>query len=316
MAMEYREPTERKSFPFVALKVEEDEGIVEHLISVFGVEDRVKDIVHPGSFTKTLQERAGQFKVLDAHRRSSIEDILGRPLEIAEVPREELPPKLLDRFPEAMGGLKARTQFLMQTRTGKEAFERVKAGVVEWSFGYDVMDSDYSTKDDGSTVRNLRTLRLWEYSPLPFGANPAAVTISAKGASGGEEDKPAPDVTENTIRMRVRDPGGFQEGSFRTITISKDQGIKAVIGRLKGKTSTTVQSYIFDKSKWTVERAKKWVAEHRKAFVIVVAPEDPEPDEQKGAGEDSDATLSLKRKLLLAEVELLTLQLLAVVSGE
>ena len=309
MAVEYREPMERKSFPFVALKVEEDQGIVEHLISVFGVEDRVMDIVHPGSFTKTLAERGDLIRVLDAHRRASVEDVIAKPLKIKEVPRGELPPKLLERFPEAIGGLWARTQFLMQARMGKEAFERAKAGVISWSFGYDPLDFDYTTKDDGTTIRNLRTIRLWEYSPLPFGANPAAVTIAAKNDpgeggdddAGGEEGKPAPDVTENTIRMRVRDPGGFQEGSFRTISIDKSGGIQAVIGRLKGKTSTTVQSYIFDKSKWTVAKARKWVADHKKAFIIEVATEEPKPDENKGAGEDSDATL---RELLLAEVEL------------
>jgi len=50
-----------------------------------------------------------------------------------------------------------------------------------------------------------------------------------------------------------------QKDSFRTITLSKEEGIKAIIGRLKGKTTTTVQSYLFDKSKWSVSDAKKWV---------------------------------------------------------
>jgi hypothetical protein len=46
---------------------------------------------------------------------------------------------------------------------------------------------------------------------------------------------------------------------MRTITISAEEGIKAVIGKPKGKDTTEVQSYLFDKSKdWTVDRAKAW----------------------------------------------------------
>jgi len=39
------------------------------------------------------------------------------------------------------------------------------------------------------------------------------------------------DETEESWRLRQRDPGDFQEGSFRTITLT--EGVKAVIGRLK-----------------------------------------------------------------------------------
>jgi hypothetical protein len=72
------------------------------------------------------------------------------------------------------------------------------------------------------------------------------------------------------VRVRVKEPGAFQEGSFRTIVISKSDGIHAVIGRPKGKTTTEVQAYLFEKERWTEERAKKWVAAHKegKAFPI------------------------------------------------
>jgi len=82
------------------------------------------------------------------------------------------------------------------------------------------------------------------------------------------------DITENTIRVRVRDPGDFQKESFRTITISASDGIQAVIGRLKGETSTTVQTYLFDKKKWTEEKAVNWVEEHKgkKTFEDVSQP--------------------------------------------
>lgn len=71
------------------------------------------------------------------------------------------------------------------------------------------------------------------------------------------------DVTPNFIRVRVRRPGDFTPGSFRFITLDKSRGIRAVIGRLKGKTTTARQSIVFDRKKgWTAASAEKWVRDH------------------------------------------------------
>jgi len=64
------------------------------------------------------------------------------------------------------------------------------------------------------------------------------------------------------IRIRQKDPSDFEDNSFRIIVLSKDQGIKAVIGNLKGKKTTTIQSYLFEKEKFTEEEANKWVEKH------------------------------------------------------
>jgi len=72
-----------------------------------------------------------------------------------------------------------------------------------------------------------------------------------------------PEITENYIRIRQKDPDSFQKDSFRIITLSQSRGIKAIIGHLKGKTTTTVQSYLFDKKKWDTKRAQLWVKKHK-----------------------------------------------------
>jgi len=78
---------------------------------------------------------------------------------------------------------------------------------------------------------------------------------------------PAPDVTENYVRIRVRNPDLFVDDSFATITLDSKKGIKAVIGKLKTDPngSTKIQSYLFDKDKWTVEEAQQWVNDHGKS---------------------------------------------------
>jgi len=48
--------------------------------------------------------------------------------------------------------------------------------------------------------------------------------------------------TEDYIRSGHRSSNDFQEGSFRTITIDEEKGIKAVIGKPIGKDTTEVQS--------------------------------------------------------------------------
>jgi cation transport regulator ChaB len=77
-----------------------------------------------------------------------------------------------------------------------------------------------------------------------------------------EEAALDPVETDGYIRFRQREPNDFKKGSFRTITLSEKKGIKAVIGVLKGKTTTVIQSYIFDKDKFTVDEAKTWLQDH------------------------------------------------------
>lgn len=72
--------------------------------------------------------------------------------------------------------------------------------------------------------------------------------------------------TEDYIHVPVRSASDFVQDSFRTIDISKSQGIKAVIGKLKSdpQGSTHVQKYLFAKSEgWTVDSATEWVEEHK-----------------------------------------------------
>ena len=266
---------ETKTLSAIETKVlDEAQGIVETIWTLFGVIDQGKDMAHPGMFTKTFTERGQKVKVLDMHQRDSIMRALGKPVELRELSRSELPPRIIEEHPQATGGAYARIQFLMDTPEGKGAFIRLRDGVIdEWSYGYDALDYDHETikGTDGQdvTVRNLRTVKLYELGPVLWGMVPGTQTVSAK--SEPSEGKPV-ETTENYVRVRVRAPGLFEEDSFRTITISAEEGIRAVIGRLKGETTTTIQTYLFDKEKWDEERAKKWVEEHKKDWEESIDP--------------------------------------------
>jgi hypothetical protein len=59
---------------------------------------------------------------------------------------------------------------------------------------------------------------------------------------------------------RIKQPGSFQAESFRRVTLAS--GVSAIMGKLKGSSSMTIQAYRFDRKKFTAEQAKKWLADH------------------------------------------------------
>jgi hypothetical protein len=114
-------------------------------------------------------------------------------------------------------------------------------------------------------------------------------------------DKPHadPEVTENYVRIRVREPDLFVDGSFRTIVLSADQGIHAIIGKLKSDPSgsTVIQNYMFEIAKgWTMEKAQAWVSQHKDQM----DQEQGEREKQKGVEvqADSRSEIERSRKLL------------------
>lgn len=185
---------ERKTSAGYLLKADADQGIVEHIVSVMGVRDLGGDVIHPGAYTKTLAERGGKIRVLDGHNSGSVLNVVGKPISVRELSREELPADLLAKFPEATGALWAKTKFLLNTPEGRGVFDRIKEGAVdEYSIGYDtIVSDDSSAVVDGSpaTTRNLRELKLWEYSPVIWGMNQATMTTDVKSKKDGEQEAP------------------------------------------------------------------------------------------------------------------------------
>lgn len=104
------------------------------------------------------------------------------------------------------------------------------------------------------------------------------------------------DTGGDYIRIRQRDPARFEKGSFRTITLSEEEGIKAVIGRLIGQKTTTVQTYLFDKDKWTLAKAKQWVREHRGKHVSATQSEEQRMVKLTATQADLDAQKARSRR--------------------
>jgi uncharacterized protein len=98
---------ETKRVPFFPIKVDDALGQVTAVVSVIGNLDDGGDVILPGAFTKTIKDRGTppnmKMRVLDQHRTDSILRVIGRPLEVREVGRDELPEALLADYPDAPG---------------------------------------------------------------------------------------------------------------------------------------------------------------------------------------------------------------------
>ena len=69
---------------------------------------------------------------------------------------------------------------------------------------------------------------------------------------------------QNEHSCRLRDPGDFQAGSFRRIKRGRSgqkkpdgRPLAIIIGKLKGKTTTTTQAYRYPTADWTEAAARK-----------------------------------------------------------
>jgi HK97 family phage prohead protease len=151
------------------VKADADEGIVEAIVSVFGVVDSYNERVLPGAFAKSLERKkpAGVWM----HDPT---------LPVAETVEafEMLPGD--PRLPESIrnyGGLYIKGRFNFETQRGREAFSDVKKGIItEFSIGYYLVDSERA--EDG--VLNIKEVDLVEWSPVLRGANPATLPLAVR----------------------------------------------------------------------------------------------------------------------------------------
>tara|TARA_B100001559_G_scaffold320174_1_gene331549 strand:+ start:122 stop:1321 length:1200 start_codon:yes stop_codon:yes gene_type:complete len=103
-------------------------------------------------------------------------------------------------------------QFFMDTESGKEAYNLVKAmgDLQQWSFGFKVDDSEYGKlKKDGEEeqdVRYLKGLTVYEVSPVLVGANQETYTMAIKSNTELLEELSEEKAVMTTESMNEPDP--------------------------------------------------------------------------------------------------------------
>ena len=127
--------------------------------SFFGgmIEAFIPSIIHPGAFAKTLDEsqRRDKVKILLQH---DIFTPLGLPT----------------RLFEGGEGLVLEAK-ISRTRDGVDTLILMRDGVLDaLSIGFDPVKFDFEELPDGTMIRNIREIRLFEISIVTFGADPNA----------------------------------------------------------------------------------------------------------------------------------------------
>lgn len=147
---------EHKNF-LARVDTEENTGVITALVSVFNNIDRTKEVVMPGAFTKSLQQRLP--KGVWAH---DWQQPIAKTLEAKETDE----------------GLVIKGQFNLDTQRGREAYSDIKFGIIdEFSIGYHVVRESVSEK---TQARNLDEVELFEWSPVLVGMNPDTQLLSIK----------------------------------------------------------------------------------------------------------------------------------------
>lgn len=173
-----------KSLPFTNLKSEASGRIRGGIAAVFGNIDAIGDRVMPGAFAKTLQEGAKRCKHLWNH--SYQHPPIASIVELRELSRAELPAEVLEKSPDATGGLLVKREYY-DVDLANWILQAIDAGDInEMSFAYDTIQSQTRTEptpgDPNKTheVRELLELKLYDTSDVLWGCNFATVADGAK----------------------------------------------------------------------------------------------------------------------------------------
>jgi prohead serine protease len=105
-------------------------------------------------------------------------------------------------------------QFFMNTTHGRDTFETIKAlsedGQQEWSYGFDVKDSEAPGEEHKGAKRVLKSLNVYEVSPVMMGAGIGTRTLVMKG----EEYEYKRTFSAEQRRELARSGKAMPDGSF------------------------------------------------------------------------------------------------------
>jgi HK97 family phage prohead protease len=139
-------------------KLDEEERTFSGYAAAFGNVDSYGDIIERGAFAKTISEDRKRIKVGYNHGK-----LIGLPTEMREDER----------------GLYIKAK-IAKTATGDEILQLMREGVLtEMSIGYVPVKWEYR-EDASNRVRVLKEIKLMEFGPVDFAANPEATITAVK----------------------------------------------------------------------------------------------------------------------------------------
>lgn len=283
-----------KELPFRLASYAMAEGEFEGYGAVMGNTDSYGEIIDAGAFKRTLKKQGDRVKVCWQHDWF---EPIGKPLEMREVSQAKLPQEIRDAFPDATGALYLKAK-ISPTARGKDAIILLADGVVnELSIGFDLLESGVETDEKG--IRHLTDIELYEVSLVTMAANPAAQVVSFKSEPLPVFGKPYP----NEHACRLRQPGDFQEGSFRRTT-RKHEGkeYSVIMGKLTGEDTMTEQAYRYPKDTWEAGEASTHCKAHDGSFEAASEGDAAPPPTESTPGPSQMEILATRIRVREAEI--------------
>src|SRR5260221_6354074 len=217
-------PPQHKNVLFTELKAtDQEKGIFEGYLSVYGNVDSYKDIVEPGAFTKTIKDARGRqgkylFPLLWQH---DPKDPIGGILDLVEKPK----------------GLYIKGQVDLSIPRGQQAYSGLMMGYLDGlSFGYDTIKHKYN-----GDIRHLQEVRMWEGSVVTFPANSDTRVTGVKAACGstnwplGERDAAWDGSAAHAeiVKWASNDDGSVDVGKMKSVHFWVDEADAATITAYK-----------------------------------------------------------------------------------
>lgn len=156
----------------VIVNQEPEQGIVECIVSVFGVEDYGSDVMVKGCFSESLKAKPPKGVWMHDGTTPVARTLVAKEL----APNDPLLPDNLKPY----GGLYIKGQFNLETQRGREAYSDIKFGIIdEFSIGF---FPDAATTTVKNKVRYIKKAMLVEWSPVLLGMNPHTTVLAVKGS--------------------------------------------------------------------------------------------------------------------------------------
>ena len=254
---------------------DEVEGKVEAVFSVFNEIDSDNDVVLPNSIKSGYGDRG--VAMVWAH---DWKDVIGRGQIVQD-----------DNKAVFKG------QFIMDTERGRDAYNTVKAmgDLQQWSFGYEVLESENGTfqKDSQDVeVRYLKDVKVWEVSPVLVGANQNTETVSVKEHTDNNEE-----ITEKEEKETPKENTGKR---FNTEVDELLIKLSAVLKRAKALTALRLskEKTLSDKSTEVLSELQDSLQEVYQDIDTLLDVAGSENDEKEDL---DDTTLLLETERVLVE---------------
>ena len=199
---------EHKAFPITEIKAPQDgqPGEFQALVSVFGNVDRGGDRLERGAFQRTLAER-GLPPIIWSHE-------WGTPPIGVTTSAQETDEGLVLSGRLFVGEDEDHAVARQVYAAMRAADGNGQSPLREFSFGYQAKEFSYEEQDDGTRVRVLTDVDLFEAGPTLVGMNPDTRLLSIKNASAAA-------VPGATLTISYQDGAG--DGADRSDGTAEDK---------------------------------------------------------------------------------------------